>query len=70
MVKVIWSKQAIENIHAIREHYFPISPKYAEKLTEEIFNKEEILINFPLAGRIVNYSHPSILQTPFKLFFI
>lgn len=53
MVKVIWSKQAIENIHELREHYFQISPNYAEKLTDEIFNKEEILVNFPLAGRIV-----------------
>jgi toxin ParE1/3/4 len=53
MVKVNWSRQAIENIFSIREYYLPISPKFADEITDQIFSKEALISAFPEAGRIV-----------------
>ena len=47
MVKVKWSKEAIENIFEIREYYMKVSPKFSELLTDQIFEKEDLLVSFP-----------------------
>ena len=67
MVKVNWSKKAIEDIFEIREHYSLIAPGYAEKLTDEIFAKENLLSEFPLAGRVVpELQNESVRELLFK----
>jgi addiction module RelE/StbE family toxin len=53
MVKVNWTRQAIENIYEIREYYQPRSGKYAEHLTDKIFEKESFLEKHPQIGRMV-----------------
>ncbi len=53
MVKVKWTKQAIENIYSIREFYLIHSPRFADKLTDQIFSKEKIIASFPTVGRVV-----------------
>jgi addiction module RelE/StbE family toxin len=53
MVKVDWTRQAIENIYEIREYYQPRSAKYAEQLTNKIFEKEALLETHPQIGRMV-----------------
>ncbi|SMD41619.1 hypothetical protein SAMN00777080_0145 [Aquiflexum balticum DSM 16537] len=47
MVKIKWSKEAIENIFEIREYYKQVSPRYAEEITDRIFDKENLIIAFP-----------------------
>lgn len=47
MVKINWTREAIENIHELREFYEPKSASYAERLTDKIFEKAEILSQFP-----------------------
>lgn len=53
MVKVIWTKQSIEDINNIAEYISLDSARYAESWVEEIFDKEFILSTFPDSGRIV-----------------
>ncbi|WP_339704901.1 type II toxin-antitoxin system RelE/ParE family toxin [Algoriphagus aquimarinus] len=66
MVKVKWTKQAIENIYSIQEYYLPLSPKFAYKVTDQIFSKERLLASFPTVGRVVpelnNESEGNYLQ--------
>jgi len=53
MVKVNWTRQAIENIYEISE-YFNHQPKqFAEQLTNKIFEKAKNLEQFPQMGRVV-----------------
>jgi len=67
MVKVKWSKEAIENIFEIREYYIKVSPSYAEEITDRIFEKENILISFPKIGRVVpELNNESIREIIFK----
>lgn len=49
MVKINWTRQAIEDIHEIREYY----SQYAEQLTDNIFEKADYLIQHPELGRMV-----------------
>lgn len=53
MVKVNWTRQAIEDIYEIREYYRTRSEKYAEKLTDKIFEKADNLDQYPQMGRMV-----------------
>lgn len=67
MVKVKWSKEAIENIFEIREYYMKVSPKFSELLTDQIFEKEDLLISFPKIGRIVpEINNENIREIIFK----
>jgi plasmid stabilization system protein ParE len=53
MVKVNWTRQSIEDIHAIREYYIIRSVKYTDELKDKIFEKAEKLSMFPKMGRMV-----------------
>ena len=53
MTKITWSNRALNDLHAIREYYLPNAPTFAERITDEIFGKIDLLENHPLAGRIV-----------------
>lgn len=69
MVKIKWTRQAIEDIYSIREYYLPLSPKYANKITDQIFSKERLISSFPAAGRIVpELSNESIREVIYKQF--
>ena len=52
-MKIIWSPKAIQRLEEIFDYISLESPANAHKFTDEIFNKIEILIDFPNAGRIV-----------------
>lgn len=53
MVEVKWTNQAIEDIYEIRKYYFFRSARYAEQLTDKIFEKEILLKKHSQLGRIV-----------------
>jgi len=40
MVKVTWTKQAFDANYPIREYYLPHSPKFANKVTDQISYKK------------------------------
>jgi len=47
MVKVNWTRQAIENLHEIREYYTLHSKQVAEQLVDKFFlKKRRIWSNF------------------------
>jgi len=67
MVKIKWTKQAIENIYSIREYYLQVSPKFADKITDQIFSKERLIASFPKVGRTVpELNNESVREIIFK----
>ena len=74
MVKVKWTKRAIEDIYAVREYYLPLSPKFATKVTYQIFSKETLLESFPTVGRVVpelnNESVREIIYKQFRIIYV
>ncbi len=67
MVKVNWTRQAIEDIYEIREYYRPRSEKYAEQLTDKIFEKANNLVQYPQMGRMVpELERPEIRELIYK----
>lgn len=67
MVKVNWTRQAIENIHEIREYFGNQSKRFAEQLTDKLFQKAENLAQFPQMGRIVpEIGKPEIRELIFR----
>lgn len=53
MVKITWSKQAIEDIYRVQAYYSSFSEKFSENLVDQIFEKEILIIAHPEIGRIV-----------------
>ena len=67
MVKIRWTRKATEDIYALREFFKGHSEKYAEQLTEKIFEKAEYLEHYPEIGRIVpELDRPEIRELIFK----
>ncbi len=67
MAKINWTRQAIEDIYEIREYYKPRSAKYAEQLTDKIFEKGENLEKYPQIGRMVpELEKPEIRELIYK----
>ncbi|KAA5545795.1 type II toxin-antitoxin system RelE/ParE family toxin [Adhaeribacter rhizoryzae] len=67
MVKINWTRQAIENIHEIREYFGHQSKRFAEELTDKFFEKAESLAKFPQIGRVVpEIGKPEIREVIFR----
>ncbi|MDX2303780.1 MAG: type II toxin-antitoxin system RelE/ParE family toxin [Microscillaceae bacterium] len=69
MIKVSWTKQAIQDLYQIREYYLKVSPKYADQLTDKFFDKVMLLENFPMHGRKVpEFNQENIRELVYKNF--
>lgn len=69
MVKIKWTKQAIEDIYSIREYYLPLSSRFADRVVDQIFLKEKLISAFPEAGRVVpELGNESVREVIFKQF--
>ncbi len=53
MTKVIWTKQAVDDLRSIREFIERDSPRYGRMVAERIFDSTARLEIFPLSGRVV-----------------
>ena len=53
MVQIRWSRRIIAEIHEAREYLQPFSPASAERLTDALFAKGDLLEKQPLLGRTV-----------------
>jgi len=53
MSQLHWSNRAIDNLHSLREYYAEAAPAYAERITDQIFNKIDQLKQHPRSGRMV-----------------
>lgn len=53
MVKVSWTEQTLDDVESIADFISKDSLKYAQLFVDKIFNSVEVLIDFPLSGRIV-----------------
>lgn len=53
MVKVVWTDDAIEDLKSINKFISIDSPKNANRFSNKILDKTEILSNFPNLGRVV-----------------
>jgi addiction module RelE/StbE family toxin len=66
-IKINWTRQAIEDIYETREYYTHRSEKYAEQLTDKIFEKADNLKQYPQMGRMVpELERPKIRELVYK----
>jgi addiction module RelE/StbE family toxin len=71
MVKINWTRQAIEDVHAASEYYRGISAKYADTLIDKIFEKAALLENHPKMGRKVpQFDKENIRELIYKQYHI
>ena len=53
MVKLIWTDQAIDDLGDIGDYIAESSEKYAKLTVKRLYEKVDILKQFPQAGRVV-----------------
>jgi toxin ParE1/3/4 len=53
MAQVIWANAAIDDLQRLREYFEPVSPRFAEKLMDQLISRTRMLADFPQSGRIV-----------------
>ena len=62
-LKILWSQEAIEDMESIASYIEKDSPTYAKAVVKTFFSKVEILIDFPLLGRVVpEYQNENIRE--------
>lgn len=67
MVKINWTTRAIESVYETREYYRTKSERFAEEFTERIFEKVELLSEFPELGRMLpELEKPEIRELIYK----
>ena len=65
MVQLNWTNAALDELAAIRDYSLATSPAYTERLIERLISRTDILLDFPLAGRMVpEYQDSSIRELP------
>ena len=53
MAQVTWANAAIDDLQRLREYFEPASPKFAEKLMDQLISRTRMLADFPQSGRMV-----------------
>ncbi|MCU0400991.1 MAG: type II toxin-antitoxin system RelE/ParE family toxin [Algoriphagus sp.] len=69
MVKITWSKQAIEDIYRIQEYYSAFAVSFSNQLVDQIFDKENLIAVHPEIGRVVpELNNKSVREIIFRNF--
>ena len=53
MAQVVWANAAIDDLQRLREYFEPASPRFAEKLMDQLISRTRMLADFPQSGRVV-----------------
>ncbi len=53
MVEVIWTRSALNDLRAVFNYISEDSIFYATRFTNQLIQRVDVLLEFPLAGRIV-----------------
>ncbi|WP_035567178.1 type II toxin-antitoxin system RelE/ParE family toxin [Hymenobacter sp. IS2118] len=53
MAQVIWANAAIDDLQRLREYFESASPRFAEKLMDQLISRTRMLADFPQSGRTV-----------------
>ena len=53
MAQVVWANAAIDDLQRLREYFEPASPRFAEKLMDQLISRTRMLADFPQSGRMV-----------------
>ena len=53
MAQVTWANAAIDDLQRLREYFEPASPRFAEKLMDQLISRTRMLADFPQSGRMV-----------------
>ena len=53
MAQVTWANAAIDDLQRLREYFELASPKFAEKLMNQLISRTRTLADFPQSGRMV-----------------
>jgi addiction module RelE/StbE family toxin len=60
---IIWSQEALDDIESIATYIEKDSIHYAKSVVSSIFSKVDILLDFPLIGRVVpEYGNDNIRE--------
>ena len=63
MAQVIWSNAAIDDLQRLREYYEPLSPRFADKVIDQLISHSRLLATFPQSGRTVpEFADPTIRE--------
>ena len=57
-----WSEEALEDIESIANYIERDSPNYAKSVVEKIFDKAELLEEFPELGRVPEFNDPAVRE--------
>ena len=53
VTKIVWTRKAVSDLKDIFDYINKDSSHYAALTVQQIINKTSLILNFPLAGRIV-----------------
>ena len=53
MAQVVWANAAIDDLQRLREYFEPASPRFAEKLMDQLISRTRMLADFTQSGRMV-----------------
>jgi addiction module RelE/StbE family toxin len=63
MAQVIWANAAIDDLQHLREYYESLSPRFANKLIDQLISRTRSLADFPQIGRVVpEFADPVIRE--------
>jgi len=53
MAEIVWTRTALKDLKEIHQYISQDSTFYADRYTSILYKRVDVLINFPLTGRIV-----------------
>ena len=63
MVEIVWTEKALSDLHEIYHYISKDSARYADSMLNRIFDRIEILADFPQIGRILpEYNNPDFKE--------
>ena len=63
MVEIVWTENALSDLHEIYHYISKDSVRYADDVLNRLFDRIEILVDFPQIGRMVpEYNNPDFKE--------
>ena len=74
MVEIIWTPFALEDLQSIHDYIAKDSPTYAIRFTDKLVDRVDVLIDHPVAGKIVpefeNESIRELIEGSYRIIYI
>lgn len=74
MVRIVWSKNAINDLNNLANYFANDSPYYSKIIVKKIYKTISRLEQFPKSGRVIpefdNENYREIIVTPYRIFYL